>query len=109
MDRPRASRPAPPTVPPVTHDGVRYEQITNGIDAGLPTLTGNLAAVGPDGKRLWTLQVYARAIDPAREADVQWVYFKTMAFDPDGRLRITNERNDSFLVDVTARTVTPAG
>ncbi len=104
-----SSRPAPPSVPAVVRDGVRYEQVMNGLDAGLDTLTGNLAAYdAASGQRLWTLSVYHTSLDERRETDVQAVYFREMAFDADGRLRIVNERGDAFLVDVTARSVTAA-
>lgn len=46
-------------------------------------------------------------IDPKLETDVQWAYFTSMAFDPDGSLRITNEAGKTFLVDVKARKATP--
>ena len=108
MNPPTLSRRAPPYVPPVEKNGIKYEQIMNGIDAGLPNLTGNLAAVGSDGQRLWTLSVYSKAMVPGLEADVQWVYFKSMAFDADGKLRITNESGKAYLVDVDARSVVAA-
>jgi hypothetical protein len=52
--------------------------------------------------------VYRTKIDPKLETDVQWRFFTSMAFDSNGRLRITNEAGQSFLVDVAARTVTAA-
>jgi hypothetical protein len=109
MSRERSSsRPAPAAVAPVSRDGVRYEQVMNGLSLGLGTLTGNLAAYdAKSGERLWTLSVYATAVDDRREADVQAVYFSTMEFDGAGKLKIVNERGDAFLVDVKARTVKP--
>lgn len=59
------------------------------------------------GAQPWTLVVYANRIDPKMEEDAQLIYFTSMAFNPDGRLRIANEAGKSFLVDVTKRTVTP--
>jgi len=102
-----ASRPAPPAVPPVVRDGIRYEQVRNGHDAGLASLTGNLAAYDmTDNVRLWTLPVYATTLVPGMETDVQEVYFRTMAFGDDGMLEIVTERGARYRVDVERRTVT---
>ncbi len=98
----------PPEVAPLERDGVRYAQAENGHDAELQQGCGVLVATeAASGKRLWTLVVYRNAVDPKLEADAQWVYFTSMAFDADGRLRITNEEGKTFLVDVRARKATP--
>jgi hypothetical protein len=105
-----ADRVAPPEVPPVQRDGVRYSQAPDGRDVGANQVGGVLVATAADtGRRLWTMVVYDEKISPAQEADVQWVFFRSMAFDPDGRLRIVNEAGKAFLVDVKQRTVKPAG
>ncbi len=99
----------PPEVPPVERDGVRYAQALDGHDVGLQQVGGVLVASAVDsGERLWTLAVYGNPIDPKQEADAQWLYFDSMAFEHDGRLRIVNEAGKAFLVDVKARTSTPA-
>lgn len=104
-----SSRPAPPAVPPVTHGGVRYQQVMNGHTLGLKQLTGNLAAFDEaTGQQSWTIEVYRTVIDPNRETDVQEVYFQSMTFGDDGKLHITNERGASFVVDVDTRTVSAA-
>lgn len=100
-----------PDVPAVVRDGVRYAQAEDGHAVGADQVGGVLVASSvSDGQRLWTLVVYPNRADAAygQEADAQWVFFKSMAFDPDGRLRIVNEANQAFLVDVTRRTVAPA-
>jgi hypothetical protein len=103
-DRQRA-----PDVPSVERGGVRYEQASDGRDVGADTVDGVLVATdAKSGKLLWVLTVYRTKIDPALETDVQWRFFTAMAFDSDGRLRITNEAAQTFLVDVAARTVTAA-
>lgn len=105
-----ADRLPPPDVPPVVRDGVRYAQAEDGRDVGLSQVGGVLVASAADtGKQLWTLAVYGNAIDPMLEADAQWLYFSSMAFDPDGRLRIVNEAGDTYLVDVRARKAARAG
>lgn len=99
---------APPVVEPVERDGVRYEQAADGRDFGADTADGVLVATEiASGRRLWVLTVYRTPIEPKLELDVQWRFFVSMAFDPDGRLRITNEADRSFLVDVRSREVTP--
>jgi hypothetical protein len=95
-------------VPPVVKDGVRYEQVRNGIVAGLGQMGGYLAAVRvADGTQLWTLKVYDNARDPEREGDVQDVFFASMVLQDDGTLLIENERGAKFVVDPEARTSTP--
>jgi len=104
-----ADRLPPPEVPPVERDGVRYAQAEDGRAVGADQVGGVLVASSvATGQRLWTLVVYANPVEPGHEADAQWVFFKSMAFDPDGRLRIVNEANQAFLVDVRERTVVPA-
>jgi len=105
----QADRLAPPEVPPVVLDGVSYAQADDGRALGLSQSHGVLlASDAASGKPLWALAVYPEVVDPSREADVQWVFFKSMAVAPDGRLRIVNERGKAFLVDVKHRSVAPA-
>lgn len=100
---------SPPEVPAVERDGVHYAQAPDGRDVGVDQIGGVLVAIEiASGKRLWTLAVYGNTVDPALEADAQWIFFTSMTFAPDGRLRIVNEADKTFLVDVKARTATPA-
>jgi len=103
---PHADRGPPPVVDPIVRDGVRYAQGEDGRDPGLPQASGMLV-VSDDfsGKRLWTLAVYPE--DAHRAPDGRWVLFKSMAFDADGRLRIVNEDDQAFLVDVRRHVSTP--
>lgn len=104
-----ADRLPPLEVPPIVRDGVSYAQAADGRKAGQSQSNGVLVASdAASGKQLWSLAVYPVEIDPKQEADVQWVFFKSMAFDADGRLRIVNEAGKAFLVDVKNRTVVPA-
>jgi hypothetical protein len=104
----RVDRGPPPEVPPIVRDGVRYAQGEDGRDVGLPQASGVLVASDDfSGKRLWTLAVYSEGADAKRTPDARWIFFKRMAFDPDGRLRIVNEADQVFLVDVRRRTSTP--
>lgn len=100
------ARGQPPEVPPLVRDGVRYAQGDNERDPGLPQSSGMLVASDDfSGKRLWTLAVYAE--DVRRAPEGRWVMFKSMAFDADGRLRIVDEDDKAFLVDVKRHVSTP--
>lgn len=104
-----ADRLPPPVVPSVERDGVRYAQAEDGRVVGRSQVGGVLVASAADsGKRLWTLVVYGNSVNPEQEADAQWVFFKSMSFDPDGRLRIVNEADQTYFVDVHNQTVSPA-
>jgi hypothetical protein len=100
---------APPVVPAVVRGGVSYAQAEDGRSVGAAQSRGVLVASDTaSGHRLWTLAIYAAPVQAGQEADAQWVFFKTMAFDPDGRLRVVNEAGKAFLVDVEHRTVARA-
>ena len=101
-----ADRLAPAVVPAIEREGVRYQQAEDGRTVGANQVAGVLvaSAVG-NGKPLWTLVVYCNKISPNQETDAQLLFFKSMSFDPDGRLRIVNETDRAFLVDVQKRTV----
>lgn len=107
-DGPSASRLPPAKVAPVVLNGVRYAQIA-GKESIDGQVGGLLAAYTPQGEVLWTMKVYDNRRRPELEGDVQDVFFSAMSAEPDGRLRIVNERGDVFLVDVKTRTVTAAG
>ncbi len=102
-----ASRKAPPNVPPVSLNGVRYEQVMSGAELGETGRTGYLAAYDEaTGERLWHLQVYAHERIDYLEQDVQDVFFASMTPMEDGkRLLIENERGERFEVDVEVRKV----
>lgn len=100
-----SSRIPAPSVPPVTTGGVRYEQVKNGLLAGFDQMGGYLAAFdAQSGKQLWTLRVYENRRSSDKEGDVQDVFFKAMALQPDGTLVIENERGARFVVDPKTRT-----
>lgn len=96
----------PPHVAPVVRDGVSYAQAEDGRSLGLQQVGGVLVASdSTSGRPLWTLAVYGNAIDSSLEADAQWLFFESMTFEPDGRLRIVNEARQAFLVNVQTRQV----
>jgi hypothetical protein len=108
-DADRPSRPPPPSVPPVLIDGIRYVQLTNPRPVGLAPGGGWLVAVdAKTGEPLWSLRVYDNQSDPADEADVQLVFFRSMKRVRGERsLEIENERGEKFRVDLATRSATP--
>ena len=104
------SRSIPPQVSAIVHEGVRYEQVMNGIRQGLPHRNGYLSATDvASSQRLWTTQVYEVQYDAALEKDVQDVYFKQMTLTPDQQhLLIENEAGKRFLVQLSDHTVSTA-
>jgi len=104
-----ADRLPPAVVPPIVRAGIRYAEAADGRAVGANQPRGVLvAADAKTGRRLWTLVVYPNPIDPTLEEDVQWIFFRTMAFDPDGRLRIVDESGRTWRVDVARRLSEPA-
>lgn len=99
------SRPPPPRVAPVSHAGVRYEQVKNARSLGFEQVTGYLAAIEESsGKRLWALKVYDNPISPELEADVQQTYFTSMTLS--GReLLINTESGKRYAVDIESQKV----
>lgn len=96
-------------VPAAERDGVHYAQAPDGRDVGADQIGRVLVAIDiASGKRLCALVAYGNTVDPTLEADAQWIFFTSMTFAPDGRLPIVNEADKTFLVDVKARTATPA-
>jgi hypothetical protein len=106
LNKPKKDRLPPPEVPALERNGIRYEQSLDGRSVGADQVGGVLVAINAQtGTRLWTLPVYPNPIDPKLETDVQWIFFVSMVFDDDGRLRIVNQRRKTYLVDVNSREV----
>lgn len=103
------SRIPAPVVSPIIHDGVRFEQVPNGLLAGFEQMGGYLVAIDEStAGTLWTLKVYDNLRKPEKEGDVQDVFFKSMVLQADGTLLIENERGKKFIVDPARKTSTPA-
>lgn len=100
---PSASRAPPPTVQPVSLDGVRYAPVAGDADRD-GQVGGLLAAYDAAGQELWRLKVYDNPRTPGLEGDVQDVWFRSLQVQ--GRqLLIENERGERFEVDPTTRRV----
>ena len=100
-------RNAPPSVPSVLRNGVRFEQNLNASEAEFGQVGGILNARDAKTKAvLWSLKIYENKRRPGLEGDVQDVFFRSMTFDPKGRLIIENENGERFAVNVDERKVT---
>ena len=56
-------------------------------------------------KQLWRERIYTVPINPALERDVQHVFVTSLVIER-GALIITNERGDSYTLDLATRRVT---
>jgi hypothetical protein len=94
-----AKRAAPPEVKPVIYEGIRYIA---------PNDDGRRAYIEAydvqTNKKLWNLTVFTNRINPRLEEDVQWVFIKDMKIQ-DGVLKVTSERDKTYLVDLKTKTV----
>jgi len=107
---PQASRSAPPEVPPVVHDGVRYEQYE---DLHLPDIDPDsryvVALDDATNAVLWTARIYRlEPIEhvPGLEQDVQKVFFASMKLSGDGKqLLIVDEMERQFALDIATHSV----
>ena len=100
------SRIPAPTVKPITVNGIRYEQVKNGLLAGLDQMGGYLAAYDEtNDKQLWNLKIYDNQRDPDREGDVQDIFFKSMQLEGEETLLIENERGFKFVVNLRTKAV----
>ena len=105
---PRPSRPAPPRVLPIEHNGIRYQQDTESFHYGGTQVGGYLVAVQPTtGERLWMLKVYEVPMQDPAIVSTPGRYFRTMRLVPGkNALEIENEVGGKYLVDLDAKTST---
>ncbi|WP_038166206.1 hypothetical protein [Verrucomicrobium sp. BvORR106] len=97
-----AKRVAPPPVPPITLNGVKFTVDNQPGTMGIVTATDIRT-----GKKLWEKKMYTVLMNPFLEQDVQWVFIKKMEVHwPTGSpssgnvtLRVTNEEGNIYEVD----------
>ena len=102
---PTASRPAPQIAPPITHQGVRYQQDREGTPGKEPG-AAYLAAIDPaSASLLWLLKI-ADAIHhpPGSPWEFEPVYFSTLEADED-KLYITLSTGKKYQVGLKSRKV----
>jgi hypothetical protein len=85
-----AKRAAPPVVKPVVVGGIKY------IAPNDQGTLGHIQAIKvKTGKKLWDQAIYRVKLQPNLEADVQWVFIKSMQVKGD-RLLVVNEKDQKF-------------
>jgi len=86
-----AKRAAPPSVPPLVAEGVRYECPSSplGLVEAYDVATG---------RRLWTRQVFATVYDPKLESDVQDRFIRTLRIR-EGKLIVEVEEGRVYSLD----------
>ena len=92
-----------PDVPPIIHDGVRYEQVndTTGIDTDSPFGWMRATRIA-DGEVLWTRQIYTKETENPFGKSLAYVYFESMSLDAEaGFILVTNEDSERFRVDIS--------
>jgi len=94
-----AKRTRAPVVEPVVHEGIRFVA---------PNDNGRRAYVQAfdvaTSNKTWELTVFKNRINPFLEADVQWVYIKSLRIE-NGDLIVTDEGNRQFTIDLEKHTV----
>lgn len=102
---PRPSRPRPPKVVPIEHNGVRYQQDMQSSSYGGDQPGGYLVAIDPaSGERLWMLKVYKVPVYDDEFVSSPGRHFRSMRLVP-GRdeIEIENEVGGKYLVDLSER------
>lgn len=105
-DMPSPSRPSPPVVSPIVHNGVRYEQDMQSYRHGGTQSGGYLVAINQaSGERLWMLKVYEIPSQDGAGVSTPGRYFKSMRLLPDGaHIEIESEVGGKYVVDIRERT-----
>ncbi|HEX7689812.1 MAG TPA: hypothetical protein VF453_19050 [Burkholderiaceae bacterium] len=104
---PRASRRAPPEVPPVEHDGVLYEPLASrDVSEVDPQTVYVVARDAATRTPLWWTPLYRIELVPHLERDVQMVFIRSLALSEDGhRLLAENSRGRRFEIDIASHEV----
>jgi hypothetical protein len=110
LSMPAPKRVAPPDVPAITLEGLRYEALLWGREQGLGQNGGLINVVdAATGKSVGVIKVYDIEYQAQLETDVQDVFFESMTASTDGKhLVVIDEKGRRFMVDLTQRTAKPA-
>ena len=97
-----------PAAKPVTHKGVRYEQLRGARSRGFEQNGGVIAAIDiASGKELWTLKLYTTQYNANEEMDAQDVYIEKLGIDSKTESLIArDELGRTFTVTLKDRTIT---
>lgn len=104
-------RQEPPSVPPIEHQGVRYEAVPSGPRLGYSQDGGILAARDArTGELQWSRRIYPVHYDGSIESDKQEVFISAMSLSEDGdRILIVNEQGRRFQLMLGTCAVIPIG
>ncbi len=105
VEKERAEVPQPA---PVSAAGVRYQAPLFTRSQGLPQNGGYVEAVDEvTGQRRWIVKVVRARTDDGKEQDKRDVFITELKLTPDGkRLLVTDERGQSYRLDLRTRRVT---
>ncbi len=92
---------------PISFEGKRYEEISNGEQSGLEQRTGLMAVTDEAShQRLKVVRIYDYSREPGVEDDVGDVFFFSMELDAAKReIVVESERHDRFAYHVDDATV----
>jgi hypothetical protein len=100
-----AKRGAPDPVAPVVINGIRFEAIHFSDDLGMDQNGGYVVAYDENTHaRLWVLKVYETKYDSGMEKDVQDTFITSLG-NSGGKLKVVNERDRRFLVDIVSKKI----
>ena len=96
-----------PSAKPVTHLGVKYEQMRRATEHGFAQSGGVIAAIdSASNKQLWAVQLYETKFDVAEERDAQEVYVSELKIDAKAKALIaTDERKRRWMIKLDDHTV----
>jgi len=97
-----------PTARPVTHEGIRYEQLRRPSEHGFHQAGGVIGAFDDaSGKLLWAVQLYETVFDPQEERDAQEVYVSELSIDAKAAALIAvDERKRRWKIGLADHVVT---
>lgn len=96
-----------PSAKPVTHLGIKYEQMRRPTEHGFTQSGGVIAAIDTaTEKQLWAVQLYETKFDSAEERDAQEVYVSELKIDTKAQALIaTDERKRRWMIKLSDHTV----
>lgn len=96
-----------PSAKPVTHLGIKYEQMRRPTEHGFTQSGGVIAAIDTaTEKQLWAVQLYETKFDSAEERDAQEVYVSELKIDAKAQALIaTDERKRRWMIKLSDHTV----
>lgn len=99
-----AKRSAPPEVSPIIHNGYEYSaDYCGGLFSGKGVVIIKNIKTGVIVRRI---TLYRNVYIPFMETDVQWVFIKSMELLDNNTIRIINEGNQIFDLNIKTRIVT---